>query len=346
MPLSEPTATGGGDPRSIDVTPSGKFAYTVGAGEIGQYNVAADGALTSMNTATAATVLGTTPAMVVVASSGKYAYVLNGSFDNSVSHYSIGQNGALTLLTPATVSTGANPGNIIVHPSGKYIYVINYGDSNISQFGIGANGALAPLSPATEALPVAWLSFDLSGQYAYGAATWNSPDVLLFKVSQGLLSALGTATTLPGSGLFGKMVFAKKSITSAGTNTGVVSNHPQGCFHCFTTSDGTTPAGGTSSGIGPYTLNVSSSPGFNGWITDGGVIDCNLSSINHTTCSATLPNGSGVVLHVAPTNAGVYNVTWSGDCKGTNFTTSVSMNTHKTCLADLIPCTGNACTSH
>lgn len=205
--LSTPTAAGS-NPRSIAFTPSGKYAYTVDSGEVRQYAVAVDGALTTMSTVTAERVAGTIAGKIVVDPSGKYAYVLNLTTDN-ISQYAIGQSGLLSLMTPSTIATGSQPMDIVMHPSGRYVYAINYNDG-ISQYGIGVDGTLAPLNPAKAATSLQWLSFDLSGQYAYGAATWNDPNVLRFRVLQGQLSDLGAATVLPGPGLFGKMDFAKK----------------------------------------------------------------------------------------------------------------------------------------
>ena len=353
--LGTPTAAGGGDPRSIAIVPSGKYAYTADAGEIRQYTVASDGALTTMNTATVEKAAGTYPTKIVVDPSGKYAYALNPG-DNSILQYRVGRiglpgtPGTLTSMATATVATGTNPTDIMVHPSGSYLYVINYGDSTVSQYGIGSNGELAPLTPATAALAVTWLSFDPSGQYAFGATGWNAPDVLRFQVSLGRLSALGTATTLPtdpanGLSFFGKAVFAKKPVTPGGPNTGIVAGSPSSRFFgsSIASSGGAPPTGGTSSGAGPFNLDVGFS-GFGGWITGVG-INCEQGSLTRTTCSAMVASGVTIGLHVTHTDANTYNVQWGGACSGTNFSTAVFMNSSKGCSAALIPCNGTACTS-
>lgn len=349
-PLSVSAAAGGPDPRNMTVAPSGKFAYALGAGEIRQLSIAADGALSALGNATAPTVNGTTPEKLVVDPSGKYAYVLNSPFDNSVSQYRIGRvgilgtPGELTLMTPNTVATGTTPLDIAVHPSGRYVYVVD--DGGVSQYGIGADGALAPLNPAVAALGVSWLALDLSGQYGFGGGGANGADVLRFGITQGQLSALGIATTLPthpqtGITLFGRPVFAKKPVTPGGT--GAVS---VGRLFAYSTSGGgnTPPAGGTSPGAGPFNLSVAFS-GFGGWITGGG-IDCEQGSIVHTTCSVMIASGLSVGLSVTHTDANTYNALWSGACSGTNFSSSVNMNGSKSCSVALIPCNGTACTSH
>lgn len=346
-PLSVPAAAGGADPRNMTVAPSGKFAYAVGAGEIRQFGVAADGALTALGNPTAPIAAATTPQSLVIDPSGKYAYALNA--EGSVSQYVVGRvgilgtPGELALMTPNTVATGLNPVDIAVHPSGNYLYVVDSG--GVSQYGIGANGALAPLNPAVAAASLVWLSLDLSGQYAFGAATWNDPVVQRFGITQGQLAALGTATTLPNpsTSLFGRAVFAKKPVTPGGPNTGAVS---VGRLFAYSTSGGgnTPPAGGTSPGAGPFNLSVAFS-GFGGWITGGG-IDCEQGSIVHTTCSVMIASGLSVGLSVTHTDANTYNALWSGACSGTNFGSFVTMNGSKGCSVALIPCTGTACTSH
>jgi DNA-binding beta-propeller fold protein YncE len=354
-PLSVPAAAGGADPRNMTVAPSGKFAYAVGGGEIRQYSVGADGALTALGNPTAPIATGTTPQRLVVDPSGKYAYVLNDFFDNSVSQYHVGRfgilgtPGELALMTPNTVATGANPMDIAIHPSGNYLYIVDSG--GVSQYGIGAFGALAPLNPAVAALGVSWLSVDLSGLYAFGGGNANDPVVQRFGITQGQLAALGTATTLPthpqtGLSFFGRPVFAKKPIVPGGPNTNVPGGAYGGAFAYVAANNNNNPVppGGVGPGAGPFNLGVAFS-GFGGWITGGG-IDCDQGSIVHTTCSATIPSGVSVSLHVTHTDANSYNVQWSGGCSGTNLSTFVIMDSSKGCTVDLIPCLGTACTSH
>lgn len=357
-PLNTPRVSipGGGEFRDIVVAPSGKYAYTVawdyttGNPVVGQYAVGTDGALTAMSTPSAAIATGTTPQRIVVDPSGRYAYVLN---SDSVSQYIIGRvgilgtPGMLMLMTPATIATGPLPTDIIVHPSGKYVYVTNAGDTTLSQYKIGASigayGALASLSPATVPAVLAgsygmWISVDPSGQYAY-VGKWDNTNVLRYRIGQGALTALGTATTI--NVMPGRMLFAKKPITPAGPNTGIVSSSPGAVFG---TSSGSTPSGGTSSGAGPFNLSVGFGA-WGGWITGGGGIDCEQGSLTRTQCSAMIGSGVSVQLRVTHTDVNTYNVTWGGACSGTNFTSYVTMNSSKGCSAILDPCNGTGCTS-
>lgn len=71
------------------------------------------------------------------------------SRDNSVSEYTIGVDGTLAPMAPATVAAGAAPVSVTIDPSGRFAYVANYAGNDVSLYGIGTNGALAPLPPAT-----------------------------------------------------------------------------------------------------------------------------------------------------------------------------------------------------
>jgi 6-phosphogluconolactonase len=79
---------------------------------------------------------------------GGSAYVANYT-DHTISQYTIGPNGVLTPMNPATVGAGNGPSSVAVDPLHKYAYVTNSTGNTISQFNIGTNGALTPTSPAT-----------------------------------------------------------------------------------------------------------------------------------------------------------------------------------------------------
>ena len=104
-----------------------------------------------MATFTGKVAAGTNCYSVTVDPDGKYAYVAN-SASNTVSQYTIGADGSLTAMTPATVATGFYPIFITIDPTGKYAYVVNTDSDSISQYTIGANGSLAAMTPATAPL--------------------------------------------------------------------------------------------------------------------------------------------------------------------------------------------------
>jgi len=72
-----------------------------------------------------------------------------------LSQFTIDASGALSPMSPATVTAGIRPRSVTVDPTGRYAYVANYGDginaSTVSQFTIGTDGALNAMSPSTVA---------------------------------------------------------------------------------------------------------------------------------------------------------------------------------------------------
>ena len=144
------------------------FVYSVNQSSyILQYTIGANGALTTMTTATVM-MSGQSPQSLTVDPAGKYAYVVNGL--GNIYQYTIGSNGSLTYLT--TLATTTSPINMTIDPSGQYAYVMN--DHTISQYTIGTNGAFNPMTPATVGAgtyPGSTITIDPSGKYAYVAST-------------------------------------------------------------------------------------------------------------------------------------------------------------------------------
>jgi uncharacterized repeat protein (TIGR02543 family) len=144
------------------------FVYSVNQSSyILQYTIGANGALTTMTTATVM-MSGQSPQSLTVNPAETYAYVVNGY--GNIYQYTIGSNGSLTYLT--TLVTTTSPINMTIDPSGQYAYVMN--DHTISQYTIGANGSLTPMTPATVGAgtyPGSTITIDPSGKYAYVAST-------------------------------------------------------------------------------------------------------------------------------------------------------------------------------
>jgi 6-phosphogluconolactonase (cycloisomerase 2 family) len=165
-PMSPATVGAGSTPTSVTVDPSGRFAYVTnwwadrpsfhfgGSDNVSQYAIGSDGKLTPMSPATVEAGVG--PNSIVIDPSGRFAYVVNAYRDpvtdyihtNNVSQYTVGADGKLTPMFPASVSTGLMPYQVKVDPEGRFVYVANYWDDNISQYKIGVDGKLTQLSPA------------------------------------------------------------------------------------------------------------------------------------------------------------------------------------------------------
>ena len=149
---------------------------------------------------------GVNPTSVTVDPSGRFAYVangFNGAGGNSVSQYTIGVDGILTPMIPATVAAGTRPSSVIVDPSGKYVYVVNNGSSNISQYSISSNGALTAMSTVAAGTSPASITFNPNGGNAY-VANSGSNDITQYIVNStnGGLVAMTLATIATGSSPF------------------------------------------------------------------------------------------------------------------------------------------------
>jgi 6-phosphogluconolactonase len=137
------------------------------------------------------------------ASTGQgYAYVAN-QYDNTISQYTIGADGTLTPMSPATVATGETPESITVDPSGKYVYVPNAKPApagRIYQYSIGADGALSPMSIpwVTAGTYPESVAVDPSGKYAYVANNLSN-DISEFTIgTDGEITLLGTVMSGTG----------------------------------------------------------------------------------------------------------------------------------------------------
>ena len=167
VPLSPVSVPTGAYPAGIAVGATSAYAYvanvgaTVGVnGTVTQYSIGADGKLTSLPQASVPA--GSQPVYVAIDPSNKYAYAANYTFPDgmgTVSQYTVGANGTLTPMAPATVNVGtaavSHPYWIAFDPFGRYAYVVDNANNNVTQYAIGAGGLLAPLSPQTAAAGVA-----------------------------------------------------------------------------------------------------------------------------------------------------------------------------------------------
>jgi len=179
--LPEGSTAAGGNPNSVAVDPSGKFAYVVNStqatlpvGSVSAYIIdAASGALTPV--AGSPFPAGTLSRSITVDPSGRFAYVAN-SMSNNVSAYTIdATSGALTAVTGSPFAAETGPASVTVDPSGRFAYVANGdlgGSNNVSAYTIdAATGALtlvagSPFAAGTGPLSV---TVDPSGKFAYVA---------------------------------------------------------------------------------------------------------------------------------------------------------------------------------
>lgn len=156
-----------------------EYAYVanLGDGTVSQYTIITGGALAPMTPATINTgySAASQPWSVAVDPSGRFVYVANESY-GTVSQYTIGADGTLTPMSPASVAAGNGPEYVTVDPSGRYVYVANTGDTTLSQYTIGPGGALTPMSQATvhSVNEPTGIAIDPSGKYCYVANEGDS----------------------------------------------------------------------------------------------------------------------------------------------------------------------------
>ncbi|MEP6894852.1 MAG: beta-propeller fold lactonase family protein, partial [Chloroflexota bacterium] len=80
---------------------------------------------------------------IAISKNGKYAYTTN-TGSGSISSYSIGADGSLTLLNPVAGSTGigSGPVDMAFSNNGAYLYTLAGGAHTISIFQMSADGSL------------------------------------------------------------------------------------------------------------------------------------------------------------------------------------------------------------
>lgn len=201
------------DPGFLTVDPTGRFLYVTSLLSDGAavfiYTInQTNGLLTPTSPATVYT--GGIPFQVVVAPSGKFAYVVNnlsgGEMTDGVWQYSLNSTtGVLTPNTPAAIAAGDGPTEIAVDPTSSFAYVVNRQDNTVSMFTIDPNtGNLTLNSTATN--PTGTIAtgtqpfrigFDPSGKFVY--VTNEQSAVSIYAVnSDGALTSTGTTGVAAG----------------------------------------------------------------------------------------------------------------------------------------------------
>lgn len=135
VPGTNPIASGGNGLTAMALSPNGQFLYvTNGASNsVTMFRVESSGLLTLIQPTSSNPIAtgGTTPNGIVVAADGAHVYIANGG--GTVSTFSIGSNGFLTLVpavgaaqnpVPAP-ATGLTPVALTTSPDGQFLYVAN-----------------------------------------------------------------------------------------------------------------------------------------------------------------------------------------------------------------------------
>jgi 6-phosphogluconolactonase (cycloisomerase 2 family) len=204
-------------PNFLTVDPTGNFLYVTASLSDGavvfMYTInQTSGLLTPTSPATVYT--GGIPWQVVVAPSGKFAYVVN---NDSGPEYGLGVwqftvnsvTGVLTQNTPAAVAAGNAPTAITVDPTSKYAYVVNRNDNTVSMYTIDPTTGTLTLNVST-ANPTGTIAtgnspfrihFDPTGKFVYVTNEGGIAASIYTVNSDGTLSAAGTTGPTTGGGL-------------------------------------------------------------------------------------------------------------------------------------------------
>jgi 6-phosphogluconolactonase len=200
-------------PGFLTVDPTGSFLYvsaldsvdaTVSMFSINQTT----GLLTPTSPATVLT--GGIPFQVVVAPSGKFAYVVNNLSGPGgglgVSQYTVNSvTGVLTQNTPAAIAAGNGPTAVAVDPTSKFAYVVNRMDNTVSMFTIDPNTGNLSLN-VTTANPTGVIAtgtepfrinFDPTGKFVYVTNEQSAASVYTVN-SDGTLTSAGMAGVATG----------------------------------------------------------------------------------------------------------------------------------------------------
>jgi 6-phosphogluconolactonase len=170
-------------PSFLTVDPTGRFFYVTATLSNGaavfMYTInQTTGLLTPTSPATVRT--GGIPFQVLVAPSGKFAYVVNnlsgGVMTDGVWQYTINSaTGVLTQNTPAAVAAGNAPTEMAVDPTSRFAYVVNRLDDTVSMYTIDPKTGNLTLN-STAANPTATIAtgtepfrinFDPTGKFVY-----------------------------------------------------------------------------------------------------------------------------------------------------------------------------------
>lgn len=136
------------NPFGIAVHPSGKFVYVASYGSNNLYGFAIDAATGALRSLPGSPFpnTGANAEDIVVAPSGRFAYVPNAfvTSPSTVSAYAI--DSARGTLTPVVDSpfkdAGSTPRSAAVDSTSKFAYIVNNGSNNVSAYTITASGAL------------------------------------------------------------------------------------------------------------------------------------------------------------------------------------------------------------
>ncbi len=313
--LSFTITTGGVDPQSIAVDPTGKFAYVANAGcpdafagYVSMYAINPSGALSSIGPPVASNDEGARS--VAADPSGRFAYVANwgeGDTVGSVTAYTINASTGALTFTGTTAAPCCAPWSVAVDPSGKFAYVANEGGfppTSVSMYTIDATtGALTSIGTIATAGRASAVAVDSSGKFAYVATETTPPgsagDVSMYSINTttGALTSIGTiATGTDPVSVALDPVGTFAYVTNSGSND-------VSMYTINATTGSLTFIGTIAAGMAPTSMAIDPSGKF-AYVVNSGSNDVSLYSINSTT--GTLTSIGVITAGLSPTSIAVH----------------------------------------
>ena len=178
-----PIASGGLQPFSPAVDPSGRFLYTANfaSSNVSAFLInASTGVISAVPLQPFALTNAQQPFAVVISPSGRFVYVANRIDSNNptkgnVSVFAINLvDGSLTQITGSPYLAGVGPRSIAVHPSGRFVYVGNESDSTVTAYQADPLSGVLTLvtgSPFPVGGALRPITVDPSGRFLYAGRT-------------------------------------------------------------------------------------------------------------------------------------------------------------------------------
>jgi DNA-binding beta-propeller fold protein YncE len=144
---------------------------------------------------------GSLPSSVTIDPAGHQAYVVN--FIGTVSAFSIGADGALTMLGTVALGNGDDndPQAIVVEPTGRYAYVAGTNRApaavaaTVSTFSIAADGMLTLIATLSNGTSDDSIAVDATGQFVYVGQS-EDDTISAFSIGpNGILTLMGAVAS-------------------------------------------------------------------------------------------------------------------------------------------------------
>jgi 6-phosphogluconolactonase len=143
----------GASPYGLEISPNGNYLYTANFGDntISEFTIGSNGLLTPIPGSPIGETF-TGPVSLLVEPSGKYLYIANQQSSGNIAGYTIGTNGALSLLNSSPYPTSAQPNFIASDPAGNFLFVGNLTKPVIEPFCLASKNLNCNQSPGDGSL--------------------------------------------------------------------------------------------------------------------------------------------------------------------------------------------------